>query len=79
MNAEALAARTIDCGAQLIVTVDGFWRGDQLIKAKQIVDDAINICNQKVISLMLNLKYAPSLPTTNFVTKKTAKNTYVFL
>jgi acyl-coenzyme A synthetase/AMP-(fatty) acid ligase len=48
MSAEGLAQRIIISGAELIVTVDGFWRGTKLIKAKEIVDRAVGLCKEQV-------------------------------
>uniref|UniRef100_A0A915J049 acetate--CoA ligase n=1 Tax=Romanomermis culicivorax TaxID=13658 RepID=A0A915J049_ROMCU len=46
-SAEALASRVIDAGADIIVTANGVFRGKTLLKLKNIVDDAINLCRQK--------------------------------
>ncbi len=43
-SAEALANRINDCGARLVVTVDGGFRAGKAILLKQTVDDALKEC-----------------------------------
>ncbi|MCF8061367.1 MAG: acetate--CoA ligase [Deltaproteobacteria bacterium] len=43
-SAEALANRIKDCGARLVVTVDGGFRAGKTVPLKQNVDDALKSC-----------------------------------
>uniref|UniRef100_A0A914W429 acetate--CoA ligase n=1 Tax=Plectus sambesii TaxID=2011161 RepID=A0A914W429_9BILA len=55
MSAEGLAQRVALSGAELIITVDGFWRGTKLIKAKETVDRAIALCKERGHEVKLTL------------------------
>uniref|UniRef100_A0A914WKB8 acetate--CoA ligase n=1 Tax=Plectus sambesii TaxID=2011161 RepID=A0A914WKB8_9BILA len=55
MSAEGLAQRVVLSGAELIITVDGFWRGTKLIKAKETVDRAIALCKERGHEVKLTL------------------------
>jgi acetyl-CoA synthetase len=46
-SAEALATRIIDAKARIIVTADGLWRRGRQVKLKDIVDEAIKICERE--------------------------------
>ena len=46
-SAFALADRAITTGSKVIVTVDGFYRRGKIVKLKEIVDEAINICEER--------------------------------
>ena len=63
-SSNALATRIDDCESSLIITSDGSYRGDKILNLKQIVDDALEICEtkQKVLVVKrtnesMNLKY----------------------
>lgn len=53
-SAGALEARINDCGAKLIITSDGGYRGDKTINLKNIVDEALEKCNQVEQVLVVN-------------------------
>lgn len=46
-SAESLAERIRDCEARVLITADGAWRGEKLLKLKAICDQAMAICSQK--------------------------------
>jgi len=46
-SSNALATRIDDCESSLVITSDGSFRGDKILNLKQIVDDAIEICQAK--------------------------------
>lgn len=43
-SASAVAARVTDCGAKLVITSDGGFRGNKTIDLKAIVDEALKTC-----------------------------------
>jgi acetyl-CoA synthetase len=43
-SAQALRDRTIDCGAKIVLTADGSFRGDKVISLKTSVDEALEQC-----------------------------------
>lgn len=43
-SAESIASRIQDCGAKLVITVDGGYRGGKMLPLKQNVDDALKQC-----------------------------------
>ena len=46
-SSNALATRIDDCASSLVITSDGSFRGDKILNLKQIVDDALEICQVK--------------------------------
>ncbi|KAL7860167.1 hypothetical protein SRHO_G00153140 [Serrasalmus rhombeus] len=46
-SAESLCERIIDSQCSLLVTADGFYRGDKLINLKVIADEALEKCRDK--------------------------------
>ena len=46
-SSNALATRIDDCESSLVITSDGSFRGDKILNLKQIVDDALEICQAK--------------------------------
>ncbi|XP_069778489.1 acetyl-coenzyme A synthetase, cytoplasmic-like isoform X3 [Narcine bancroftii] len=46
-SAESLCDRILDSQCMLLVTADGFYRGEKLIQLKQIADDALEKCKRK--------------------------------
>ena len=46
-SSNALATRIDDCESSLVITSDGSFREDKILNLKQIVDDAIEICQVK--------------------------------
>ena len=46
-SSNALSTRIDDCESSLIITSDGSYRGDKILNLKQIVDDALEICETK--------------------------------
>ena len=46
-SANSLTDRINDCGAKLVITADGSYRGDKIIALKEIVDEAIENCENK--------------------------------
>ncbi|XP_041275195.1 acetyl-coenzyme A synthetase, cytoplasmic isoform X2 [Onychostruthus taczanowskii] len=50
-SADSLCERILDCGCSLLITADGFYRGDKLVNLKQIADEATRKCIEKGSSL----------------------------
>uniref|UniRef100_A0A8C9SYS6 Acetyl-coenzyme A synthetase n=1 Tax=Scleropages formosus TaxID=113540 RepID=A0A8C9SYS6_SCLFO len=50
-SAESLCERILDSQCSLLITADGFYRGDKLINLKMIADDALEKCTEKKISI----------------------------
>lgn len=46
-SAESLCERIIDSRCSLLITADGFYRGDKLINLKLIADEALQKCREK--------------------------------
>ncbi|XP_059502208.1 acyl-CoA synthetase short chain family member 2 like isoform X2 [Stegostoma tigrinum] len=46
-SAESLCERILDSQCILLVTADGFYRGEKLVNLKQIADDALEKCKDK--------------------------------
>ncbi|XP_064154121.1 acetyl-coenzyme A synthetase, cytoplasmic [Anguilla rostrata] len=46
-SAESLCERILDAQCSLLITADGFYRGDKLINLKVIADDALRKCRDK--------------------------------
>lgn len=46
-SAEALAERMVDARCQVLVTADGYYRGNKLIHLKEISADALKICDAR--------------------------------
>ncbi|XP_060692402.1 acetyl-coenzyme A synthetase, cytoplasmic isoform X1 [Hemiscyllium ocellatum] len=46
-SAESLCERILDSYCSLLVTADGFYRGDKPINLKQIVDEALKKCKER--------------------------------
>ncbi|XP_022534691.2 acyl-CoA synthetase short chain family member 2 like [Astyanax mexicanus] len=46
-SSESLAERIMDAQCTVLVTADGVYRGDKLIKLKQISDEALDHCREK--------------------------------
>ncbi|MDL1913123.1 MAG: acetate--CoA ligase [Bergeyella sp.] len=44
-SASAVASRVNDCGAKLIITSDGSYRGNKVLELKPIVDEAVEKCS----------------------------------
>jgi acetyl-CoA synthetase len=45
-SAEALRDRVQDCGAQILICADGYYRGGRVIRSKDNADTALNLCPQ---------------------------------
>ena len=45
-SAESLSGRITDCQAKILITADGFYRGDKLVKLKTICDEALKLSSQ---------------------------------
>ncbi len=43
----------MDAKAEVLVTADGVWRGVKLVKLKEIVDEAVDICKSQVSRSLL--------------------------
>jgi acetyl-CoA synthetase len=43
-SAEALRDRILDCGAKVLICADGYYRGGRIIRSKDNVDTALNVC-----------------------------------
>uniref|UniRef100_A0A4W3JPW8 Acetyl-coenzyme A synthetase n=1 Tax=Callorhinchus milii TaxID=7868 RepID=A0A4W3JPW8_CALMI len=48
-SAEALSERILDCSCSLLITADGFYRGDKFIKLKEITDEALKLHGEKYV------------------------------
>nr|CAH7739874.1 unnamed protein product [Callosobruchus chinensis] len=46
-SSDNFAERIMDCGARVLVTADGAWRGEKLLQLKVICDQAMAKCAQK--------------------------------
>uniref|UniRef100_UPI00358F1A3D acetyl-coenzyme A synthetase, cytoplasmic n=1 Tax=Myxine glutinosa TaxID=7769 RepID=UPI00358F1A3D len=46
-SADSLAERIMDAQCCLLVTADGFFRGEKIINLKQIADDALDKCRER--------------------------------
>nr|XP_015220666.1 PREDICTED: acetyl-coenzyme A synthetase, cytoplasmic isoform X2 [Lepisosteus oculatus] len=46
-SAESLCERIVDSQCSLLITADGFYRGDKLINLKLIADEALHKCREK--------------------------------
>ncbi|XP_069740100.1 acetyl-coenzyme A synthetase, cytoplasmic isoform X2 [Narcine bancroftii] len=46
-SSESLSERILDSHCNLLITADGFYRGDKLINLKQVVDEALGKCREK--------------------------------
>jgi acetyl-CoA synthetase len=45
-SAEALRDRIQDCGAEILICADGYYRGGRIIRSKDNADTALNLCPQ---------------------------------
>ncbi|KAM6929399.1 acetyl-coenzyme A synthetase, cytoplasmic isoform 2-T2 [Lycodopsis pacificus] len=50
-SAESLCERIIDSQCSLLITADGFYRGDKLINLKLLADEALQKCRDKGFSI----------------------------
>ncbi|MBN3325125.1 ACSA protein, partial [Atractosteus spatula] len=50
-SAESLCERIVDSQCSLLITADGFYRGDKLINLKLIADEALRKCREKKFPL----------------------------
>ncbi|XP_057680686.1 acetyl-coenzyme A synthetase, cytoplasmic isoform X2 [Corythoichthys intestinalis] len=50
-SAESLCERIVDSQCSLLITADGFYRGDKLINLKLLADEAVQKCRDKGFSL----------------------------
>ncbi|XP_048464289.1 acetyl-coenzyme A synthetase, cytoplasmic isoform X2 [Rhincodon typus] len=46
-SAESLCERILDSYCSLLVTADGFYRGDKLVNLKQLADEALEQCRER--------------------------------
>ncbi|XP_018325951.1 acetyl-coenzyme A synthetase [Agrilus planipennis] len=46
-SADSFAERVIDCGAEIIVTADGVWRGPKFLGLKSICDQVMDKCARR--------------------------------
>ncbi|XP_054465914.1 acetyl-coenzyme A synthetase, cytoplasmic-like isoform X3 [Anoplopoma fimbria] len=50
-SAESLCERIMDSQCSLLITADGFYRGDKLINLKLLADEALQKCRDKGVSI----------------------------
>jgi acetyl-CoA synthetase len=52
-SAESLHERTVDCGAKVLITADGYWRRGNIVPLKKTTDEAVEGCPtvEKVVVL----------------------------
>ncbi|XP_043225200.1 acetyl-coenzyme A synthetase, cytoplasmic-like [Amphibalanus amphitrite] len=62
-SADALADRILDAKCEVIVTSDGFWRGNKLVHLKEIADHAVQECAEKdhTVRKVLVVRHLPRL------------------
>ncbi|MEE6508137.1 hypothetical protein FKM82_019269 [Ascaphus truei] len=46
-SAESLCERIMDSQCSLLITADGFFRGDKFVNLKLIADEALHKCKEK--------------------------------
>ncbi|KFP82111.1 Acetyl-coenzyme A synthetase, cytoplasmic, partial [Acanthisitta chloris] len=64
-SADSLCERILDCGCSLLITADAFYRGDKLVNLKQIADEALQKCKDKLflISCFPQTPWNPAMDT----------------
>ncbi|XP_022907685.1 acetyl-coenzyme A synthetase [Onthophagus taurus] len=45
-SADSFSERIIDCGAKVLITADGVWRGEKFLQLKSICDQAMEKCSK---------------------------------
>lgn len=66
-SAQSLSERIDDSGCRLVITADGFKRKGQVIKLKDVVDEALSYCEKNTVQHVVilnrqNLKYVAATP-----------------
>eukprot|EP00062_Callorhinchus_milii_P003001 gi/632939765/ref/XP_007883077.1/ PREDICTED: acetyl-coenzyme A synthetase, cytoplasmic-like isoform X1 [Callorhinchus milii] len=56
-SAEALSERILDCSCSLLITADGFYRGDKFIKLKEITDEALKLHGENPVKKCIVVKH----------------------
>uniref|UniRef100_A0A674C598 Acetyl-coenzyme A synthetase n=1 Tax=Salmo trutta TaxID=8032 RepID=A0A674C598_SALTR len=60
-SAESLCERILDSQCSLLITADGFYRGDKLINLKVIADDALQKCRDSVCVWFRQVPWNPEV------------------
>ena len=61
-SAESLRERTVDCGAKLIITADGYWRRGGIVPLKKTTDEAVSGCpNVKTVIVLKRIGDAANI------------------
>ncbi|XP_067904481.1 acetyl-coenzyme A synthetase, cytoplasmic isoform X2 [Heterodontus francisci] len=74
-SAESLCERILDSRCSMLITADGFYRGDKFINLKQIADEALRKCRERNFPLGKCIVVKHLGDTEETCTNKTSTNT----